>query len=299
MKAFRSILKNLGFKPITRSILACRAGALVHVVYINKDRYGGDTISLVVTMPSLIENDEKLSVYNLQSPVTGCVSPRGVIGSWSWENGSFDADFVSGVLAGFFSQFATSADLRCALSGLWVPPELEPCLSLDAPVPASIEALPACRYRLTGGAISLKEAGEAVRQKLALALGPMGFTPAPTDDAVVARQRGKMFDAVRGVLDSFGTFVLLTAYPWPLAIERADKRWKNKFYPMLPHDVMQNNRPHVLTRQAFLEMDLEHIRSMLESGIQRSGELANHLQFAAQLGPEFGTIAAELKRIAE
>lgn len=102
---------------------------------------------------------------------------------------------------------------------------------------------------------------------------------------------------MRVVPDAFGTYVTLTCFPWPIAVWRVDKRWKDNFYPMLSYDVIRAGKTCLLTFRDFIEMDHEQLQLLLEDGIRRSGEVGNHLEFADQLGSNWSEMAAKLHRI--
>jgi len=40
---------------LSNSVLACRVGDLVHTVMLNKDRYGGDIVSVLVSIPAFFD----------------------------------------------------------------------------------------------------------------------------------------------------------------------------------------------------------------------------------------------------
>lgn len=66
---------------------------------------------------------------------------------------------------------------------------------------------------------------------------------------------------------------------------------------MVPFDVTQNGKSYLLTRQAFIDMNPEKLRSLLENDIRRSNDVKNHLKFADQLGSDWTEIASQLRRI--
>jgi hypothetical protein len=297
MKFLKNAIGSLGFKPVTRSIFACRGGGVVHVVLLSKDRHGGDVVSVLVCLPSFLDQGPSLTPDNLRSPLTGAISPRGVVSSWAWEKGAVDATFIVDMIKAFFKDFATPADVRRALDDLYVSPYFEKLLPLDVPVPGNMAALPSATYDVAGGALSLSEARETARTQLGIALVPLGFMLPEDADVVAVRRRGDMFDVVRAVLDDFGTFVTLTCFPWTTAVWRADENWDGIYYPMVSYTVMKDGVPFVLSRQAFIEMNPVVLGALLEDGIRRSSEITNHLQFADALSSSFATIAAKLRLI--
>jgi hypothetical protein len=295
MKTFKESLATLGFKAMSRKVFACRAGELLHSVVIGKDRHGSDVVSVLVSIPGFFEHDAAVTLDTIQSPLAGDVSPRGVVSSWAWDKGTLDSAHVAKLIEAFFSGFATPGDVRSALAGWYVPPHYEALLPLDLPVPDSVKALPAACYQTPGGAVSREEARALACTHLEKVLAPLGFALADTADIVAVRRRGTMFDAVRVMMDEFGTFLTLICFPWSEAIPVADKNWEDRYYPMLPFCLSQDGKPYVMTRQAFLDMAPEQLRSLLEDDIRRSGQVSNHLEFAAALDASFADMAARLR----
>ncbi|MES2319389.1 MAG: hypothetical protein V4631_18065 [Pseudomonadota bacterium] len=295
MNALKKLLPSLGFKPITGAVFACRGGNLVHAVIISKDRYGCDVVSLLVCLPSFFEHGAPIARDNLQSPLAGDISPRGVVSTWAWEKGTLDIPFAVDMIKSFFKEFAIPADVRRALDDLYVSPYFEELMPLDVPVSGNMAELPSATYDIAGGALSLNEARETARALLRAALVPLGFTMPEGADVVAVRPRGDMFDCVGAVMDAFGTFVTLTCFPWTPAIWRADENWKETFYPMVSYDVMKDGVPFVLPRRRLVDMDPASLRAFFEDGIRSSSEITNHLEFADMLGSSFATMAAKLR----
>jgi len=75
MKGLKARILSLGFKALSDSVFACRVGDLVHTVMLNKDRYGGDIVSVLVSIPAFFEAGAALTVETLQSPLSGDISP--------------------------------------------------------------------------------------------------------------------------------------------------------------------------------------------------------------------------------
>jgi len=297
MKAFSKRLTSSGFKAITRTVFACRAGDVVHAVLV-KDRHGDAKIHVVACPAGFFEADQALSADQMRSPVCGDVAPRGVISSWTWEGGNVDADVATEVLLGFFSQFACADDVRRALQETYVTPYAQERLQRDVPAPACVLALPLANYPVPGGAVSLADATGQARAQLQRALAPLGFTAAPQEDAVLVRQRGKMFDCVRAVMDAFGTHVTLACFPWPAAMARADKRWKDTYYPMVSHDVMRpDGKLMVLRLNQFVALEAGQVCALVEEGIARSAQVADHLAFADLLDGQWASFAGKLRHI--
>jgi hypothetical protein len=299
MKAFSKRLTGLGFTAITRSVFACRAADVVHAVFVSKDRHGDAKIHVVACPAGFFEPNEAFSVDQLRSPACGDVSPRGVVSSWTWEGGQVDADTAIAVLLGFFSRFATVDDVRRALQGAYVTPYAEERLQRDIATPACVLALPLANYPVPGGALALADATGQARAQLERALAPLGFAIAQMEDAVAVRQRGNMFDGVRAVMDAFGTHVTLACFPWPAAMARADKRWKDTYYPMVSYDVMrEDGRLLILPLNQFVALEPEQLRAMVEEGIARSARVENHLAFADLLDGQWASLAGKLRHIA-
>lgn len=297
MKAFKARLKALGFKAVTRSLFACRAGKVVHAVSVVKDRYG-DVMIHATASPSGFFSDQEPFAQGLYSPVGGDVSPRGVISSWSWSGELVDTEVALTVLLGFLARFASLEDVRRAVEGIWIHPHAQACLSLDGPAAAMVEALPLASYPVPGGAVSLDSAVAMARVQLAGALEPLGFVMANCSDVVALRKRGAMADGVRAVLDSFGTHVTLSCFPWPDAVARADKRWKDSPYPMVPYDVVHEDGSLALwPLDSFCALAPDQLRALLAPGIACSSSVADHLAFAALLDGQWSTVASGLRHI--
>lgn len=298
MKTFSKRLTGLGFKAITRSLFACRAGDVVHAVFVSKDRYGDAKIHVVACPASFFDADEAFSADQLRSPVCGDVAPRGVISSWTWNEVNVDADAAIEVMLGFLSQFATAEDVRRAMQGTYASPYAQERLQRDVPAPASVLALPLASYPVPGGAVSLVDATAQARARLERALAPLGFMVAKMEDAVVVRQRGKMFDCVRAVMDAFGTHVTLSCFPWPAAMARADKRWKDTYYPMVSYDVMRaDGKLMVMPLNQFVALEAGQLCALVEEGIARSARVDDHLAFADLLDGQWASFAGKLRHI--
>jgi hypothetical protein len=54
MKALKARIAALGFEALSKTVYACRHGDLVHTVMINKDRYGGHIVSVLVSIPAFL-----------------------------------------------------------------------------------------------------------------------------------------------------------------------------------------------------------------------------------------------------
>src|SRR5690349_12669430 len=99
---------------------------------LSKDRYGGDTVSVLVSIPAFFEAGAALTVETLQSPLSGDIAPRGVLKSYSWDKGTLDEHLAARTIAGFFHQFASPEDVRKALDGHHVYPYFSERLAVDA-----------------------------------------------------------------------------------------------------------------------------------------------------------------------
>jgi len=296
MKALKVRIGEMGFKALTKSVYACRQGDLVHTVMINKDRYGGDVVSVLVSIPAFFDQDAALTVETLQSPLSGNVSPRGVFKTYSWDKGTFDEELVARTIAGFFSQFARSEDVRKALLGHHVHPYFDERLSVDAqPIPAVLD-LPMAAYPGPGGARSSEDVKALVREKLQAVFAGEGFSLAG-NDAVVIRPRGEMVDGISALIDDYGSYLTLSSFPWPKAVWQADKNWKGSYYPMLPFDVRSNDKLVLFTLDEFINLENSRLRELVTPGLEWVAQVKNHHQFADALGTSWGRIAAGLYRI--
>jgi len=297
MKALKARIAALGFEALSKTVYVCRHGDLVHTVMINKDRYGGHIVSVLVSIPAFFDADAALSVETLQSPLAGDISPRGVVGTYAWDKGIIDENQVAKTIAEFLGCFATPADVRNALADQHVYPYFESRLAADAPPIPAMSGLPLANYAVVGGARSLEYATAAAREKLYAALGEAGFKLAPQPDAIVVRARGSMVDGVSALLDKFGTHVSLTCFPWATAIWQVDKRWKGSYYPMLPFDVLADGKPALFTIDEFIDLENSALRELVAPGLARAAQVGNHHQFAGALGTDWARVAENIYRL--
>ncbi|SFG91058.1 hypothetical protein SAMN05518865_12264 [Duganella sp. CF458] len=297
MKALKTRIAALG-KALSKSVYACRHGDLVHTVMINKDRYGGDMVSVLVSIPAFFDANAALSVETLQSPLAGDISPRGVVGTYAWEKGTIDEDLVAKTVAEFLGLFATPADVRNALAGQFVYPYYESRLPIDAPPIPAMSDLSEANYPVAGGARTLESARAAARDKLQTALGEVGFKLSPESDAIAVRPRGHMFDGVRALLDNYGSHIPLTCFPWTTAIWQVDKRWKGSYFPMLPFDVLASGKPVLFTVDEFVNLGNDKLRELVAPALELAAQIQNHHQFADALSSDWGRVAESLYRLA-
>lgn len=297
MKTLKAKIVALGFKPLSKSVYACRHGDLVHTVMIYKDRYGLDVISVLVSIPSFFEVDSAMSLETLQSPLAGEVSPRGVVSTYSWDKDTMDGDLVVKVVSGFLGRFATPSDVRNALADRFTGSHFGERLPVDAPLTQAMLELPIAKYPVEGSASSLEGARDAARQKLKDALGGDGFKLSPEADAIAVRARGAMFDGVRALIDDFGMYITLTCFPWTTAVWQVDKRWKGSYFPMLPFEVQSDGKPVLFSVDEFVDLEKGKLREMVAPCLERAAQVRNHHQFADALGANWGQIAANLYRL--
>lgn len=296
MKMLRTRIAEMGFKALTKSVHVCRHGDLLHTVMVNKDRYGGDTVSVLVSIPSFFDQDAALTVETLQSPLSGDISPRGVLKSFSWDKGSLDEELVARTIAGFFKHFASADDVRNALAGHHVYPYFSERLSIDAqPIPAMSD-LPEAHYPVAGGARSSEDVKGVVRSKLLAALAGEGFSLAARD-AVAIRGRGEMFDGVSALIDDYGTYLTVSSFPWPKAVWQADKNWKGAYYPMLSFPVLDGDKPRLFGVDEFVNLESCVLRELIRTSQQLAARVRDSHQFAAALGSDWRQMAEKLYRL--
>lgn len=299
MKTLKTKIAALGFKALSKSVYACRHGDLVHTVMISKDRYGGDIVSVLVSIPSYFDADAALSVETLQSPLAGDISPRGVVDTYAWNKGSIDEDLVAKTIGRFLGFFATPPDVRNALAGQFVYPYFESRLTVDAPPIPAMAELPAPSYPVAGGARSLEYATAVARKKLQAALAEAGFKLSSQPDVIAVRARGNMIDGVSALLDKFGTYVSLACFPWTPAVWQVDKRWKGSYYPMLPFEVLADGKAARFTVEDFVNLENGKLLELLAPGLEQAAQFKNHHQYAGALGSDWGRVAENLYRLPE
>jgi hypothetical protein len=298
MTSLVSCLKAAGFAPLTRSVYWCRAGELIHAVVISKDRYGEIAISPIVWHSALIRPDEEFKPSSVQSPVCGSVGPSGINSSWTWKTTELDSAFLVSTLKVFFGRFATLQDLRRSLQGTYVTPFFQERLEQGAARP-EIDALvtTSAIYAVTGGAIDRIAAHSVAAAFLSNILSLSGFSLAQTEDVVVIRARGEMFDCVRLVLDQFGTFASVVCFPWTTKIWKIDNRWKGTYYPMIPRDVCKNGRPILLDLSQLGQVDIADLHSGIQRCLAQIQAISDARTFADQMDPQWRTIANALRKI--
>lgn len=297
MKTLKAKIVALGFKALSKSVYACRHGDLVHTVIISKDRYGGDIVSVLVSIPAFFDADAVLGVETLQSPLAGDVSPRGVVATYAWDKGTIDEVLVARVIAEFLGRFAVSSDVRIALADQHVYPHFESRLPVDPPPIPAMADLPAPNYPVSGGACSLAAATNTARMKLQAALGEMGFKLSPQPEVIAVRARDGMIDGVVALLDQYGAYLTMCCFPWTKAVWQVDKRWKNSYYPMLPFDVLADGQPALFTVDEFVNLGNDKLRELVAPGLELAAQVKDHHQFANALGANWGGIAASLQRL--
>lgn len=293
-------LRGLGLRALKPSLFACRAGELLHAVHVRKDRHGDLRVSPVVWHPCLFDDDGGPFPGNLVSPVQGDLSPRGVVPSWSWPEGTLDAAVAADTLAGFFAPFRTLDDLRNALDGGYVLPFFKERLADAAPrLDLAAHSGSQAAYAVPGGARSLDEARQACRDFLRAVVAPLGFQPAPGVDIVAIRERGELVDCVRILPDDFGTFASLLCFPWSRLAWAADRRWKGTYYPAVATPVPAEGGAWLAPVARLEAVDIEALRGQVAASLAHTAAgCATADDFIARLGGDFATLANAMRHLA-
>jgi len=289
-------LRDIGFTQLSRDVVWCSGGQLIHVVSFGKDPHGRVMVCPIVWHSSLLSQSEKLAKGSIQSPVSGNVSPSGVDQNWVWEDGELDAEFAVRVLTKFFGHFGTLDDVRRSLEGRHVWPRFQEVLSQDFTRP-EIDALVQSKalYAVGGGALTAYEAGSRYSEFLRRLLTPLGFSLVKSSDVIAVRRRGELHECVRILIDSFATFASITCFPWSTDIWRADKRWKGTYYPMIRFDLC-NEQGRILFELEELEtFDLDQLRSEVELTVDAFSSLKTSSDFVSALGPQWANIASSVR----
>jgi hypothetical protein len=294
-----SVLKSLGFSKLTPSVLWCRAKNLIHVVAIQKTRYGETNISALVWSSSLLSEDEIFSPAAIQSPICASVSPRGMTSSWSWRKEDIDPERIASMLRSFFRQFATLDDIRTALGDSYVTPFFIERLENGKPRTEIEEKVSSqALYEVHGGALDRNQVNEFARGFLSEVLAKKDYVIVKAEDVVAIRTRkGEMLDCVRLVVDDFGTFAVIVCFPWTTKVWNVDKRWKGTYYPMIPRYVGGEDRPMLVDLIENQNIDLERLRELLDDCVAGFAEINDAHAFAARLDSQWSSVAFGLRRM--
>lgn len=296
MDEISAALKRLGFLRLQGQLFGTCTGQVSHVVWLKRDKLLGGTQVCVFVHHTGIADGAPWYI----SPVTGELSPRGVVDSFTWTADTPAAD-VGQLLSAFFSAFGASADIVNCLEGLYVPPQFEAAIdqlkSGQGPLAAPADCGGKPLYEITGGALSAQAAQTLLGAAFAPLARQLGLSVSKQSPLLAVRERMPgVFDCVRVLPDKYSTVFTVQVFNWVREIWAVEKRFFGEFHPFNARWVTDGGSTRWTPTRGVSEAVLAEWLGPIGEALSQVSKVSNCAEFMATMDNGYSAIRDRLSR---
>jgi hypothetical protein len=294
------VIRSLGFEKAQRHLFCTRVGKLNHNIFLRKDGLLKGHQFIASVTHSSFEQFATDGVPCHHSPVSGCLSPRGVVENYTWSEGPDDSELRK-LLILFFSCFGRAEDLVNSLSGRYVSAQFAETIANiaengddDAPM---VERGGVPRYETVGGLMPIAEVGTKIGRQLEKTVFDLGFVAVKGDPLTLIRERlPGVFDCIRVLFDTFGTIFSIQIFSWVKELWAADRRLRGEFHPFNSVFLQSGSAPVLLSAITATPELFAPLAQSIESTIAQFAAVNSVREYVETIRPEYSLIRERFLR---